>query len=107
MAEEYGPQTEAALRTFADVKHGFEVNKSLGYDAANLSLKAAHSILNVPEVVYPFLDEYLLKMIGILVNQSPSKLGPYEKKLIEECLLYALVIVIKTLPERPNYIQVW
>jgi hypothetical protein len=40
-------------------------------------------------------------------SRSPSKLGPYEKKLIEECLLYALVIVIKTLPERPNYIQVW
>jgi hypothetical protein len=31
MAEEYGPQTEAALRTFADVKHGFEVNKSREY----------------------------------------------------------------------------
>lgn len=28
VAEEYAPQVEAALRAFADVKHGFEVNKS-------------------------------------------------------------------------------
>jgi hypothetical protein len=40
----------------------------VGWDASVESLRAAFSILNYPEVI-PFLDEYLLKMITILVSQ--------------------------------------
>ena len=40
----------------------------VGWDSSVDSLKAASSILNYPEVI-PFLDEYLLRMITILVSQ--------------------------------------
>jgi hypothetical protein len=47
---------------------------TVGYDPSLQSLKAAHnllnnSVVNLSEVALPFLDEYLLKMIGILVAQ--------------------------------------
>ena len=40
----------------------------VGWDASVESLRAACSILDCPEVI-PFLDEYLLRMITILVSQ--------------------------------------
>lgn len=40
----------------------------VGWDASVESLKSACSILDCPEVI-PFLDEYLLRMITILVSQ--------------------------------------
>jgi hypothetical protein len=41
---------------------------AVGWDASVESLKAARSIRSYPEVI-PFLDEYLLRMISILVSQ--------------------------------------
>ncbi|KAJ1429291.1 hypothetical protein B484DRAFT_430987, partial [Ochromonadaceae sp. CCMP2298] len=96
---------EQSKELFADVQRSLDVNKSLPWALSIDALKA--SLQHIEEAVtLKFLDEYLLKVIHLMTNQSPSKLGTFERNVMEESILTTLKILMKTLAGHPCHFLV-
>lgn len=96
------------------------------------ALKCTLQFVDTPEAKQ-FIDEYLFKVINLMTQQryrcvalhpyhvlivvyvhfmvaticySPSKLGTYEKQVMEESIHVTLRIVLKALPHHPSLLPV-
>ncbi|KAJ1413367.1 hypothetical protein B484DRAFT_170990 [Ochromonadaceae sp. CCMP2298] len=52
-----------------------------------------------------FLDQYLYKVIHLMTQQSPSKMGSIERNAMEECIYITLKILTQILPSYPSQLQ--
>lgn len=90
---------------FADVRKNLEVNKSLPWSLSGDALNAAVPFLASPEVQL-FMDEYLLRIISLMTQQSPSKLGAFEKNILEESMIISMKIILKLVGKIPKLLAV-
>jgi hypothetical protein len=59
------------------------------------SLESANRYLGASEDARRFVEGYMLQVIGILVEQQPSKIGQHERSCVEESLELATMIIAK------------
>jgi Ubiquitin carboxyl-terminal hydrolase len=59
------------------------------------SLKSANMYLATAEAARRFVEGYMQQVIGILVEQQPSKIGQHERSCVEESLELATMIIAK------------
>jgi hypothetical protein len=64
----FAEHLETAKKHFAEVKRGWESNKSLEWELAVHSLNSCLRVLATPEA-QSFLDEFLMIMIRLLTSQ--------------------------------------
>ena len=57
------------------------------------SLDASNRFLASSELARRFVERYMQKVIGILVEQQPLKIGQHERSCVEESLEFATVII--------------
>ena len=57
------------------------------------SLEATQKYLRTSEAARVFVEKYMGAIIGILVEQQPSKIGPHERKCVQDSLALAVAIV--------------
>jgi len=96
---------DQAKQTFSEVKKSLDVNKSLQWTTSIEALKCTLQFVDTPEAKL-FIDEYVFKVINLMTQQSPSKLGTYEKQVMEESIHVTLRIVLKALPHHPSLLPV-
>eukprot|EP01038_Epipyxis_sp_PR26KG_P004500 gene4500-6357_t len=90
---------------FAEIKKCLEVNKSLQWNLSLESIKCAFQFIDTPEALQ-FIDEYLYRIMLLMTNQSTSKVGTFEKTVIDDSILLSLKILFKLLPSNPKYLNI-
>lgn len=100
MAEAGPLDRKSALVLFAEVATVLNSNKSLAWHLAGDSIREAYNHFDQPETI-KFLEGCWLRVITNMTQFSPGKIGPIEKKIIEDSLHISAKLVVELLPDHP------
>lgn len=83
----------AEQQLWAEVATGLEKNQTVVWTKAVESLGAASRFFEVAPEARKFVETYMKTMIGILLEQYPSKIGQHERGCVEESIKSAISII--------------
>ncbi|CAB9501188.1 Ubiquitin carboxyl-terminal hydrolase puf [Seminavis robusta] len=86
------PPTET-LNQWIEVGNGIDKSQTVVWKSAVESLEASQKHLRTSEDARAFVEKYMGSIIGILVEQQPSKIGPHERTCVQDSLKLAVAIV--------------
>jgi len=96
---------EEDIALFKVVKEGLDKKGTLGYESSVASLSSALQNIS-SEASQTFLNQCFLRMVSILLDQNPSKIGAFERGKIEDSLDLSVRIILEILPVNPGYLDV-
>ncbi|KAL7573772.1 hypothetical protein ACA910_007801 [Epithemia clementina (nom. ined.)] len=90
------PSTEV-LTLWNEVGNGLDKSQTVVWKSAVESLESAHHNFRTSPDARAFVEKYMAQIVGILVDQIPSKIGNYEKECVQDSLALAIQIVAQDL----------
>eukprot|EP00547_Thalassionema_nitzschioides_P005510 CAMPEP_0194205836 /NCGR_PEP_ID=MMETSP0156-20130528/5031_1 /TAXON_ID=33649 /ORGANISM="Thalassionema nitzschioides, Strain L26-B" /LENGTH=3092 /DNA_ID=CAMNT_0038932219 /DNA_START=10 /DNA_END=9288 /DNA_ORIENTATION=+ len=87
-------QPAAEVRTlWREVAQGIDRSQTVVWKNAVESLQSANQYLPTTQDARVFVEKYMKHIIGILVEQQPSKIGQHERSCVEDSLELSVAII--------------
>lgn len=81
------------LNQWGEVGNGIDKSQTVVWKSAVESLEATQKYLRTSKAARTFVEKYMGPIIGILVEQQPSKIGPHERTCVQDSLALSVAIV--------------
>ncbi|KAG7367521.1 ubiquitin carboxyl-terminal hydrolase [Nitzschia inconspicua] len=87
--------SDGDLRLWQEVADQLEKQQTVVWTSAVRSLALVNAHLRSSKDARDFMEKYMNQIISILVEQQPTKIGPHERKCVQESLAEAITIISK------------